>query len=132
MSSNFINTTKFEEKSSKGIDNELPQAYFVKFSPSNLTMISLREASIFIKENILTVKSKSTEHIELLENLTIHHKLIKEYKLEGALVEAKFVAGYENYSLDEEKLLLIFLQRSLKVKIKSEEERKKMLSSIVY
>jgi hypothetical protein len=121
MSSNFINTTKFEEKSSKGIDNELPQAYFVKFSSSNLTMISLREASMFIKENILTVKSKSTEHIELLENLTIHHKLIKEYKLEGALVEAKFVAGYENYSLDEEKLLLIFLQRSLKVKIKSEE-----------
>lgn len=42
------------------------------------------------------------------------------------------MAGYENYSLDEEKLLLIFLQRSLKVKIKSEEERKKMLSSIVY
>ena len=63
-------------------------------------MISLREASVFIKENILKKSGKSIEHIALLENLTIRHELIKEYKLEGALVEAKFVAGYENYDPD--------------------------------
>lgn len=73
MSSNFINTTKFEEPGSKGIENELPQAYFVKFSSAQLTMISLREASVFIKENILKKSGKSIEHIALLENLTIRH-----------------------------------------------------------
>lgn len=77
MSSNFINTTKFEEPGSKGIEkgieNELPQAYFVKFSSAQLTMISLREASVFIKENILKKSGKLIEHIALLENLTIRH-----------------------------------------------------------
>ena len=36
-------------------------------------MISLREASVFIKENILKKSGKSIEHIALLENLTIRH-----------------------------------------------------------
>jgi hypothetical protein len=79
-------------------------------------MISLREASIFIKNNILTPSKllNNNTRIFLLNNLSIEDEWVKTSNLEAALVSAKFLSGVENYSVEEQQYLLEIFIASLK------------------
>jgi len=80
-----------------------------------MILLSLREASSLIESQILSKDSKKSNYkLALLQSLNPEEKDIVNYKLEGALVSAKFFAGQENYTKQEEEYLMQQLMNSLK------------------